>query len=105
MLLEEMDKVAKLETEQDLNISANIKKHLSISYLSRRNFEKAIECAEDGLKILRMMENPHPVELASLIHNLAETYLARQPSDEKGLKSLNEAITLFEEAHKLEPEN
>lgn len=57
----QLDRVARLETELELNIAANIKKQLSVGFLKERDFSRAREYGEDGLNILRMMAEPHPV--------------------------------------------
>jgi hypothetical protein len=99
--LVELDRVAKIETEMELNIAANIKRQLSIHHLQKKDFPRAKDFAEDSLKLLQMMENPHPVELASLMQNLAEIQLAAEPNSEQAFKTIEDVIRLYEEALRL----
>lgn len=70
-----------------------------------KDLARAREYGEDAIKILRMMAEPHPVEIATFLQELAEVYYASERRSEKGHKFSTEAIQLFEEALKLEPDN
>ena len=96
-----LDKVTRLETELELNIAANIKRQLSVSFLQAKDFPRARQYGEDALKLLRMMTDPHPVEIATFLQELAEVYFASERKSEKGHKLSGQAIQLFEEALKL----